>query len=264
MHGQWHHEAVRMHLPLRPASHCIRCTTIRAASWRSEMELKLVRCFPLMVTTNNNSVENRFKLNTYLGLRPIVKRAQWGWHLTIVNCTCPMTRSVRRPFHTNLLCVVWCRSDVNLNRILSLYNTGESSVYTLKMKRPSKGTVHFDCEDIDVIDQQQQKQQQLKVDNESNNFDSKSIDWSMTNNLRLDQTIKTKMKATYCILQKRKHWLPLPNERQPLILNHEQKKRSETEVNHQRFLNPDPYLLSFFSICFLNFFPLHISELVCQ
>lgn len=54
--------------------------------------------------------------------------------------------------------------------------TGESSVYTLKMKRPSKGTVHFDCEDIDVIDQQQQKQQQLKVDNECNNFDSKSID----------------------------------------------------------------------------------------
>ncbi|XP_046635504.1 metabotropic glutamate receptor 2-like isoform X2 [Daphnia pulicaria] len=52
----------------------------------------------------------------------------------------------------------------------------ESSVYTLKMKRPSKGTVHFDCEDIDVIDQQQQKQQQLKVDNECNNFDSKSID----------------------------------------------------------------------------------------
>ena len=49
-----------------------------------------------------------------------------------------------------------------------------------------------------------------------------------------------------------------------MILNHEQKKRSETEVNHQRFLNPDPYLLSFFSICFLNFFPLHISELVCQ
>jgi hypothetical protein len=54
--------------------------------------------------------------------------------------------------------------------------TGESSVYTLKIKRPSKGTVHFDCEDIDVIDQQQQKQQQLKVDNECNNYDSKSID----------------------------------------------------------------------------------------
>jgi hypothetical protein len=169
----------------------------------------------LTVTTTNNSVENRFKLNTYLGLRPIVKRAQWDWLLTIVNCTCPMTRSVRRPFHTNLLCVVWCRSDVNLNRILSLYNPGESSVYTLKMKRPSKGTVHFDCEDIDVIDQQQQKQQQLKVDNESNNFDSKSIDWSMTNNMSA---------MNWTINHKRKHWLPLPDERQPMILNREQKK----------------------------------------
>lgn len=78
--------------------------------------------------------------------------------------------------HQSIVCRLMQRSDVNLNRILSLYNTGESSVYTLKMKRPSKGTVHFDCEDIDVIDQQQQKQQQLKVDNESNNFDSKSID----------------------------------------------------------------------------------------
>ncbi|XP_045024891.1 metabotropic glutamate receptor 3 isoform X3 [Daphnia magna] len=50
----------------------------------------------------------------------------------------------------------------------------ESSIYTLKLKRPSKGTVHFDCEEIDVIDQQ--KQQQMKVGDMSNDFDSKSID----------------------------------------------------------------------------------------
>jgi hypothetical protein len=82
--------------------------------------------------------------------------------------------------YVDRFCVFWRRSDVNLNRILFFSTTGESSVYTLKMKRPSKGTVHFDCEDIDVIDQQQQKQQQLKVDNECNNFDSKSIDWSLS------------------------------------------------------------------------------------
>lgn len=72
-------------------------------------------------------------------------------------------------------------SHFNLNRIcdfsLNFYlpTTGESSIYTLKLKRPSKGTVHFDCEEIDVIDQQ--KQQQMKVGDMSNDFDSKSIDW---------------------------------------------------------------------------------------
>ncbi len=164
-----------MRLPLRPASRCIRSTTTRAASWRSQMELKSASC---LLTVINNSGENRFKLNTYLGLRPIVTRARWGWHLTTVNFTCPMTPSVRRPFQSSIVSF-----DVVLVSILIEFfssTTGESSVYTLKIKRPSKGTVHFDCEDIDVIDQQQQKQQQLKVDNECNNFDSKSIDWSLS------------------------------------------------------------------------------------
>ena len=105
-----------MPLPLHPASHCIRCTTIRAASWRSEMEQKLGRY--LLTVTNNTNEENRFKLNTYLGLRPIVKRAQWDWHLTIANYTCLMTRSVRRPSHRPIV----ASFDVNLNRILSIYN----------------------------------------------------------------------------------------------------------------------------------------------
>jgi hypothetical protein len=38
------------------------------------MEQKLGRY--LLTVTNNTNEENRFKLNTYLGLRPIVKRAQ--------------------------------------------------------------------------------------------------------------------------------------------------------------------------------------------
>lgn len=50
---------------------------------------------------------------------------------------------------------------------------GESSVYVLKSERPSKGNVHFDCEG----DQQQQTQHELKVGDESNGFDTKSIDW---------------------------------------------------------------------------------------
>jgi hypothetical protein len=140
--------------------------------------------------------------------------------------------------YVDRFCVFWRRSDVNLNRILFFSTTGESSVYTLKMKRPSKGTVHFDCEDIDVIDQQQQKQQQLKVDNECNNFDSKSIDWSLSPvpSATLDQNNipkKCKPHFTYTILWKEtlttSSWWTSTNDSQS------QRKKTWTDTN-QRFL----------------------------
>ena len=67
------------------------------------------------------------------------------------------------------------RPNDNLNPIcsVSLRDAGESSVYVLKSERPSKGTVHFDC-DVDM--DQQQQTQQVNAGNESNDFDSKSID----------------------------------------------------------------------------------------